>query len=193
MDKMNAVLSIEEISNFEVAVINTGANFRSEMSSEQYDAYCREFMVLRSLRSIGGASPAIESAIIRIPFSDLNYCIDVKFKIIKNKCLTLVFLRDMKDNGPDISIQQQVVTYKHKIQDLVFENDFLKQKWTMQDTVWSLYTSDDLRKFHKSFGPPSVRALCSLLKRTDREEMDSAVRKEAEMITNECQPCAKHQ
>lgn len=116
--------------------------------------------------------------------------IDVQFRIMKNHYATLSSLRNMLRNGLDPNIQQKVITHKGRSQKLVFEKDFLKHKWTIEDMDVSFYTEPELRKLHKNFGHPSVNALHNLLKRANPLEDNPSLRREIEEVTRRCDPCA---
>ncbi len=71
---------------------------------------------------------------------------------------------------------------------LALENDLLWHKWNPDDYI--LYTADDLRKLHRSFGHPFARALAELLRRANPNE--PSVRAVLEEIVNKCLVFAKH-
>lgn len=98
----------------------------------------------------------------------------------------------MLDNDLDISIQDQVVSYKHLRHSLLLENYFLVHRWKTEDLSYSLYTETELRKLHRVFGHPSVSALSGLLKGARPEQMTPTVREALEEITQECTTCATY-
>lgn len=200
MDVMHSLLLAgESYSNFKGVILDTGANRRSAMCLNQYRAYCSEFMVpmridysdRHSIVGIGGSTAVIGTAIVPIPFADLNIIIDVKFKILRDNCPTLLSLKDMIENGLDISIQDKTISFKHNIQSLTFENDFLKHKWSPKDTSYALYTERELRRLHRVFGHPTVTALGKLLRNANPNEFTAEVRKSIEQITNMCNTCKR--
>lgn len=71
----------------------------------------------------------------------------------------------MIDNGLEISIQQREEIYKQLRQPLTFKNYFLIHTWKRGDLPYSLYTESEIRKLHRVFGHPSVRAFTNILKR----------------------------
>ncbi len=73
-------------------------------------------------------------------------------------------------------------------QKLALENDLLWHKRNPDDYI--LYTTDDLRKVHRSFGHPSARALAELLKRANPSK--PCVRAALEEIAKKFLTCAKH-
>ena len=200
MKKMEVALQMGEETRFEGIILDTGANRRSAMSIKQYKAYCREFHVPfdidyqdnHNLLGIGGQGRAIGTATIPIPFVDLDIVIDVKFRILDTNCPNLLSLRDMKENGLDMSIQKNVITYKHKIQDLSVINDFLMHKWTTEDMEYALYTEKELKRLHRVFGHPSVVALQNLLKRANPDEFGPELRQALEEISSACGTCATY-
>jgi len=196
---MHTALAAGEVSLFKGIIIDTGANRSSCMSLSQYRAYCSEFCVpvnidyedARGLIGIGGTSSSIGTATIPVPFQDLDLIIDVKFRILRSECPSLLSLRDMIRCGLDISIQEKTVSFKHKIQALTFENDFLKHKWSSRDLDFTMYTEKELRRLHRGFGHPSVSALYKLLKRANPAECDKAVQQAIEDISKSCGTCSK--
>ena len=197
---MHAALSHGESSGFDGIIIDTGANRSSVMSHAQYKAYCNEFNVpaiidrtdTRGLKGIGGQGQCIGTAIVQIPFNDLDLILDVKFRILQDTCPSLLSLRDMRQNGLDLSIQQHLLYFKHKCQDLLLENDFLKYKWNKADVDYALYTDVELRRLHRVFGHPSVSALQKLLKRANPEEFGPDVTAVLHEINKACKTCAEH-
>ena len=98
LDKMNhALQSKEEILNFRGIHLDTCANRTSIMSLAKYKYYCIEFDVPfrlqrgnKSITGVGGSLTAIGTAVIPIPFKDLNITIDVKFAIMKENIASLL-------------------------------------------------------------------------------------------------------
>lgn len=82
------------------------------MSKGPCTAYCDNFVLLPSLRpgngasvqGIGGRRTSVGTALIEIPFTHLHLLIDVNFLIILEEVPSLLSLKDMADNGLDISI-----------------------------------------------------------------------------------------
>lgn len=152
------------------------------MSLNQYKAYCEHFKIpmevnrteKRTIRGLNSKNPAIGTAVITIPFSELDIWLDVKFRIMEFDCPSLLSMKDMVDNGLDISIQKKWVSYKHKRKEPVFENYFLIHRWNASDL--SFYTEPELRRLYRVFGHPLVTALKNLLKRADPAGMDENVK-----------------
>jgi len=199
MAKMSSALSCGESARFQGVILDTGANRRSAMCLEQYRTYCKEFMVPMEidyndnncLLGIGGMSGAVGTASIPIPFVDLGIVIDVKFKILRDSCPNLLSLRDMIVNKLDISIQDKTVSFRHKIQSLLFENDFLKHKWSPEDMSYALYTDKELRRLHRVFGHPTVAALKKLLRNANPDEYSTDVKESIAEITRSCNTCSR--
>ena len=200
MRRMACAFSFGEKSTFDGIILDTGANRVSAMSLSQYKAYCREFGCAlaidysdnRSLNGIGGKSRAIGTAIIPIPFNSLGVVLDVKFRIMKDHCPSLLSLRDMIDSGMEISIQDKTVSIGDRTQEISFENDFLKYKWKASDMATTLYTEQELRRLHKHFGHPTTHAMHKLLRTARPDECDESVRKELARIVSECDICQRH-
>ena len=197
---MNCQLSKGEYAPFDGVIIDTGANRSSVISLAQYKAYCQQFGVTpnikgdaKSLIGLGkNVVQAIGHATIPIPFVDLDKIIDVDFRVISQSQSTLLSLSDLKRNGLDISIQDETVSFKHKIQTLVYENDFLKHKWNPWESSIILYTEQELQRLHRNFGHPSVSTLRKVLKTANPSEMDSITKKAIEDLTRKCDICQKH-
>ena len=185
---------------FDGIILDTGANRISVMCLSQYEAYCREFgcpvdinySENKGLNGIGGKSVAIGSAKIPIPFIELGIVIDVRFRIMRDRCPSLLSLKDMISNGLDLSIQEKTISIGDEKQSLLFENDFLKHKWSPKDMDTALYTEDELRKLHKHFGHPSVHALHKLLRTANPDECGEDVRKALESISQGCKSCQRN-
>lgn len=200
MAAMFSALSMGEVPRFKGILIDSCANRSSVMSYEQYRAYCEEFDApmnvdtasSRSVLGIGGTTKAIGTATVPVPFKDLDLVIDVKFQILKDNVPSLLSMKDMKENGLDFSIQDEVVRFKNAEQDLSMENYFLVHRWKSDDLNFALYTESELRKLHRVFGHTSVQALYNLLKRANPDEMESNVRKTLDKIRRECEVCIQN-
>ncbi len=194
---MERELKLGETTMFKGILLDTCCNRSSVMSLSQYKAYCEEFNVptklkpdTKSISGIGGNSKAVGTAMIPIPFTDLNLVIDVEFTIMKDNVPTLLSMKDMKDNGLDLSIQKEELYYKHLTQQLSMENYFLIHRWGKGDIAYSLYTESELRKLHRVFGHPTVSALFKLLQQARGSEIDKSVRETLEEISKSCITCA---
>ena len=111
---------------------------------------------------------------------------------MKENVPTLLSMKDMIVNGLDLGIQEHVVTYNGRQQNLFFENYFLIHRWQPTDIDYCLYSTTELRRLHRVFGHPSVNALANLLKRANPEEFTSDVRKTLQNISEKCDICIKH-
>lgn len=82
------------------------------MCLDQYKANCRKFDVPmnivyadnKGLIGLGGVSGALGTVTIPIPVNDLGIKIEVKFRVIRNKCPSLFSLNDMLIIGIHFSI-----------------------------------------------------------------------------------------
>lgn len=198
---MHAQLSLGEQDTFRGLILDTGANRSSCMSLSQYKAYCRENNVPlsidrtegRTVSGFGGSKRgSLGSAIIPVPFVDLNVVLHVKFQIFSHNSPSLLCLRDMREGGLDISVQKLSISYKHRSQSVSLENDFMVHNWKSEDVVNSLYSEKELRKLHRNFGHPSVSALTNLLKRANPDHMDREVQDAIMRLTKACTTCATH-
>ncbi|CDF37987.1 unnamed protein product [Chondrus crispus] len=198
---MHAQLSLGEQDTFRGLILDTGANRSSCMSLSQYKAYCRENNVPlsidrtegRTVSGFGGSKRgSLGSAIIPVPFVDLNVVLHVKFQIFSHNSPSLLCLRDMREGGLDISVQKLSISYKHRNQSVSLENDFMVHNWKSEDVVNSLYSEKELRKLHRNFGHPSVSALTNLLKRANPDHMDREVQDVIMRLTKACTTCATH-
>lgn len=202
LNVMNAELQKGEESTFEGIVIDTGANRSSVMSLAQYKAYCKTFHTVPNVRNdkltnslvgLGGHTiQAVGTAHIPIPFTELDLIIDVDFRIIKDNTTSILSLMDLKRNGLDISVQRDKVIFGNKEQNLLFENDLLKHKWTQSTIPYVLYTNTELEKLHRNFGHPSASALHKLLKRADISKVSLKTMESIEDIVRRCTICQKY-
>lgn len=153
--------------------LDTAANRRSVMGESQYEAYKRDFglkvpilpSTRKDLKGVGGNGKVIGEPHIQIPFNALRLIIDVTFSIMEQDTPSLLSNKDMIDNGLDVSLQGRYLHVGQRRQPLSIENYFLVYRWTARNTSFALYTEQELRKIHRSFGHPSVRATEQLLKR----------------------------
>lgn len=77
-------------------------------------------------------------AVISTPFQDFDLVVGVKFRTINLECPSQLSLKDMIVNNLDISIQDKSVTFKHKLQGLLFENDFLVHRWKFKNIEYAM-------------------------------------------------------
>ncbi len=200
--QMEAALYTEPCSKFRGIKLDTCANRSSIMSYAQYKAYCEEFQVpfkiswnnkdCKTISGIGGSRDAIGTALIPIPFKDLDLIIDVRFQIMKENIPSLLCMKDMIINNLDISIQKQNISHGDKSQKLFFENYFLIHKWKPSDVSFSLYTESHLKRLHRVFGHPSVQALHNLLKRADPSNLSKDTKHTLMEISKQCEVCMKY-
>lgn len=57
---------------------------------------------------------------------------------------SLLSMKDMKDNGLVISIQQEKISYKQNFQKPILENYYLIHRWTVEDMTRVMYTEEEL-------------------------------------------------
>jgi hypothetical protein len=189
----------ESASKFKGIIIDTGANKSSLMSLEQYRAYCKVFKVPASIRGtrkmfkgIGGSRRSMGSVVIAIPFPMLGICADVEFQIINEDVPTLLSLRDLRNTGVEISIQNNSLKLMGREQPLTAKNDFLYHTWE-RDNAAALFSKEELEKLHRSFGHPTASALYRLMKRARPEEASKNVFAELEELVKDCTPCSEKQ
>lgn len=106
---------------FKGIYIDTCANRPSVMSFSQYQSYCKEFHVpvgvdtssKRMLSGLGGRSAPIWSAVIPVPFEKLKLVIDVRFQFVRDNVASLLSMKDMVDNGLDISLTNREIRFSN--------------------------------------------------------------------------------
>ncbi len=182
-------------------MIDTGANRSSVISLEQYRAYYREHFrpaaiehpdidtrSRKTLHGFAGSESTTGHADIQIPINGLGITPIIRFHIVTGSSPSILFLRDMQRLGLDISIQKHCLTVGEKKHALELRKNLLWLKWVPTDQI--LYTTEELRKLHSSFGHPSARALSEVLKRARPDSPN--VRDELEHIVKDCFTCAKY-
>lgn len=197
---MNEQLAKRDSDQFEGVRLDTAANRRSVMSIRQYEAYQKEFGLRvpiraterRTLRGIGGHGTIVGEAMIQIPFGDLGLVIDVTFTILEEDVPSLLSNRDMIDNGLDLSLQGRYLYKGSRKQPLALENYFLIYRWKAGTTPFALYSEGELRRIHRGFGHPSVRATEKLLERAAGENIDEDTRKALQQLERGCHTCRRY-
>lgn len=117
MKEMNYALSDcrEPHTAFKGILMDTRAIRSSVISLSQYLAYCREYGIpatldkskAGSVRGLGGKQSSMGTAMISIPFYNLQIVADVEFRVIEDDTVpTLLPLSAMKRIGIDMSIQR---------------------------------------------------------------------------------------
>lgn len=190
----------EEQKFFEGVRLDTCANRTSVMGEEQYQAYCHTFGIKpalrkvknRSVNGIGGTQPAIGLALIDIPFKKLHLMINVLFLILPSKTPALLSTRDMYVNGLDFSLQNKTITFEGRVQELIMDNYFLIHRWSPKDITTALYTEDELRTIHRTFGHPSITTTEKLLKRAQEKSLDNETRSNIRRLAEDCSTCKKY-
>lgn len=192
-----SVFTATPCKTFNGVIIDTGANRKSVMCTEQHKAYCNLFQIPLDIDStekggvlgIGGRAKSIGITTLSVPFRELGLVVNVSFRLMETDCPSLLCLNDMLVNGLDISIQEKTMKYQGKTMKLAFENGFLVHKWSPIDLCFSMYTNKELHRLHKVFGHPSVTALSNLLKRANPSEFNSEAKRVLDEITKSCSIC----
>lgn len=187
----------DEGQEFKGIMIDTGGNYMSMMSLEQYQAYCRMFGVPaalfkyeeRSVKGIGGKQKCFGSVNIPITFHNIGVVIDVSFHITQGSTPSILCLRDLKKTGFQLDIQEDCLTFMGRREKLEVRNGLLWHQWNPDVANFS---EGELKRLHRSFGHPSVSALYKILQRARPDEVDSTTKAEIEKLTQECDPCARH-
>ena len=185
---------------FKGVTIDTGANRKSVMCISQYKAYEQEFgrkipikpSKKKGLKGIGGQGEVVGEVTIQIPFQKLGLIIDVDFAVLKGECPSLLSNKDMLQNNLDISLQGRYIHVGDRRQPLALENFFFIHKWSCNDTPYALFTEDELRKIHRGFGHPSVKASYHLLRRANPDTLPPQTLKELNKISRDCKTCLKY-
>ncbi len=121
---------------FRGILIDPGANYMSIMSLDQYRSYCSEYGqpgLIRNYNSktisgVGGRQTCYGSVIIPVPFYDIDVIADITFHLTKSKMPTLLCLRDLKETGFQLDIQQNCLRFMGQVQPLHFQNGLLWHK-----------------------------------------------------------------
>lgn len=100
---------------------------------------------------------------IQFLFKKLDVFSDIDFLVTEENIPTFMFMKDMVDNGFDISVQDRYVSFGEKRHPLILENYFPTYRWTPQDLPNAVYAEQELRTLHRPFGHPSLRALRNLI------------------------------
>lgn len=125
--------------------LETGTIMSSMMLRGQCAAYCEEFGVRSSLipgngasvQGIRGRRTSIGTALIRIPFCNLNLAIDVDFLVIPDNLPSILCMKDMVDNRLDIRIQNHTDGFRDLTHALKMANCFLIPAWSPVDMPYT--------------------------------------------------------
>ena len=104
---------------------------------------------------------------------------------------TLLSLKDMLDNGLDISIQQKRIKYGDRHQELYLHNYFLIHKWAPDEVPFVFYTFKELQRIHTVFGHPSIKATRHLLRRAADRPLDRETKRSIQQIIEDCKTCTE--
>ena len=200
LSNLRLALTADERPCFDGIIIDSGANRSSIMSLKQYRRYCEEFGVVphirttarKPIRGIGGRKLTIGSATIPVPFSAIGVTITVEFQIIGEDVPSLLSLADIKRNMLDVKLLENRIELDGKSQGLVFENGFIIHRWRNTDTLSALYTEQEIRRLHRSFGHPSAQALYNILKRARPSDIKDTALREITRIAEECSTCKEN-
>lgn len=144
----------------------------------------------REVKGIRGIKRSIGIILIQIPFVDLNLQIDVEFLLLDDPNVpSLLSMRDMARNGLDVSLQKKLVTFAGKEQKLQMINYSIIHIWLPHEWPYALYTELELRKIHRNFGYPSVRATEGLPRRAAGANVYLEIRKPINKISEDCRIC----
>lgn len=71
------------------------------------------------------------------------------------------------------------------------ENYFLVHRWCPSDVPCSLYSEQELRTLHRTFGQPSVSALQVLLEKANGSKIEKNIAQTLEKMKEYCMVCEK--
>jgi hypothetical protein len=114
--------------------------------------------------------------------------VDVVIEIVHGAVPSFQSLKDLRESGVELSIQRKSLLLSGKEQPLHLENGFLVQKWEENEAL-ALFTEDQLRKLHRSFGHPTAGSLYRLLKGARPDKASSSVRDAIYELTKACNVC----
>lgn len=75
---------------------------------------------------------------------ELDILLDIMFQIVDVNVPTLLEMKDIVDNGLEISFQDQLVKYGNEEKRLAFENYLLIHRWCPGDENFIFYTKREL-------------------------------------------------
>lgn len=91
------------------------------------------------------------STVVQITLKDIVMVIDVELLLLSDEFPSLISLRDLVENGLNISIQDFVIKHDGMEQPLTIETYFLVYSWTPEDVPYFFYTEMELRTIHRTF------------------------------------------
>ena len=198
MKKMNRELKFEDsMDPFKGIMIDSGKNYLSLISLEQYQAYCQKFSIPavirkyapKRIKGIGGSQSCFGSVTIPIAFNNIGVVIDVDFNITRAPTLTIFCLRDLKSTGFQLDIQEDCLRFMGRTEKLELRNGLLWHNWS---PATAMYSEGELIRLHRSFGHPSVTALYNLLKRATPDDVNKETRDSIKELTKRCRTCAEN-
>lgn len=185
---------------FRGVLIDTGCNLRSTISTRELKRYMSTYDTVPeiiwkksgSIRGISGVIECLGKTRLPVPFPQLGVVLEFEFFIVEGQQPALLCLRDMKEAGIDISLQNDTVTVAGvgRNQKLAVQNYQLWHRWSKTDLQDSecLYTVAEAEKLHRSFGHPSTQKLAAMLEKADPAEV-SSLRKMLDDIRRQCITC----
>lgn len=134
---MYIFLSNSPQQQFEGVRIDTCANRRSIISTNKYTAYCQTFGLQqaiypshsKTILGIGGKEKGVGLIKIQILFTGLGIIIDFEFLLVSSAIPSIVSMKDMLDNGLDISILDATVLLNGRSHQVTILNVFLIHTW----------------------------------------------------------------
>lgn len=187
-----------DIRPFNRVIIDTAANRRSIISLAQFHTYQHEFgrkipisPARKYVKGISGKSRALDEVTIQVSFTNLNLILDIEFSILGDDMPSLLCNKDLIENGLDISLQGGYLYIGNAQEPLTLNNYFFIYKWSAGSIPYVIYTEDELRKIHRTFGHPSVTSTHNLLRRASDEPPKPEVRRQFEIIDENCRICRR--
>lgn len=126
----------------------------------------------KAVRGICGHQPVLGFVMIQVPFLDLGITIGFDFMLLPESIPSIFSMRDIYNNGLDISHRRKVITFAGMEQKLTLYNYFLTTEWTPHDVPFSLYTENELRNMHRMFRHQYIQWTTGLLKRASGGQLD---------------------
>lgn len=138
--------------------LNTCAHRHSIISKVKYAAYLEGLRLSYSfvtdkdayVEGMGGRWTSHRTALIHIPLRNLNLVIDVDSLVIPDDIPSLLCMKDIVNNGLDISIEHHAVGFKDLTHLLKMATYFLIHDWPPADMPYSLHTESELRRIQCS-------------------------------------------
>lgn len=81
------------------------------------------------IKGIGVKAASIGNVLIQVPIKYVDVFIDVLFMVLGEDIPALLSMKDMRNNGIEISLQGLYVSLGDRCQPLTMENYFLIHRW----------------------------------------------------------------